>query len=249
MALFDALRTGGFLSPSGACKTFDAKADGYCRGEAVGIVVLKPLRRALEDGDEIQGVLLQNINNTSITNPVLESQTALFREVLTRARICPSNVSYVEAHGTGTRAGDPVEMEAIRQVVGGRNRQSVLHIGPVKANIGHTEAASGAISLIKVLLMMKHGRIPAQVQFEKLNPGISPLEPDRMAISRSLREWNIHGNLHLALVSSYGASGSNAAALVAPPPCRPPIAKSASAEVSAWPISILAASKTSVLEY
>jgi acyl transferase domain-containing protein len=112
-ALFHALCTGGFLNDEGACKTFDEKANGYCRGEAVGIVVLKPLKDALRDGDSVHGVLLatgnsQSINSTSITNPVLASQAALYRDVLARANVDPADISYVEAHGTGTRAGDPV---------------------------------------------------------------------------------------------------------------------------------------------
>ncbi|KAL3473893.1 BcPKS20, polyketide synthase [Aspergillus californicus] len=257
MVLFEAMRVGGFLSSTGACRTFDARADGYCRGEAVGIVLLKPLHRALEDGDEIHGVLLatgnnQNLNNTSITNPVLESQKALYRDVLARAHIHPSNVSYVEAHGTATRAGDPVEMEAIRQVVGGSDRQSVLYVGSMKPSIGHTEAASGVISLIKVMLMMKHNRIPAQVQFEKLNSSIPPLGLDRMRIATALNEWEDHDNLRLALVNSYGASGSNAAAVVAPPPRRACTPESASSELpksSAWPIFISAASEPSIRAY
>jgi acyl transferase domain-containing protein len=137
LALSEAMRVGGFLSETGPCKTFDAQADGYCRGEAVGIVVLKPLHMALQDGDDIQGVLLatgnnQNINNTSITNPVLESQIALYRDVLKRASVHPSDISYIETHGTGTRAGDPVEVEGIRKILGRSNRQSILHIGAVK---------------------------------------------------------------------------------------------------------------------
>lgn len=254
--LFDALRVGGFLSETGPCKTFDARADGYCRGEAVGVVVLKPLARALKDGDDIQGVLLatgnnQNINNTSITNPVLESQAALYRDVLARAGVSPEDVSYVEAHGTGTRSGDPVEVAGIRKVLGGKDRRSTLHIGAVKPNIGHSEGASGVISLIKALLMMKHGKITAQAQFEKLNPNIPALEPDRMAISTSLKEWR--DDLRLAVVNSYGASGNNAAAVVAPPPQRrstawsPP--PSSTTSVSTWPLFISAASTSSLLAF
>ena len=261
--LWDALHAGGFLNETGACKAFDARADGYCRGEAVGIVVLKPLARALDDGDDIQGVLLatgtnQNINSTSITNPVLESQMALYRNVLARAGVSPRDVSYVEAHGTGTRAGDPVEVEGIRRVLGGKDRPSTLHIGAVKANVGHAEGGSGVVSLIKVLLMMKHGKIPPQAHFETLNPNIPTLEPDRMAISTSLREWR--DNLRLTLVNNYGASGSNAAALVAPPPPRLLRSSSLSSSsliepttpapfVSAWPLFFSAASKASLLEY
>ncbi|GLA73911.1 type I Iterative Polyketide synthase (PKS) [Aspergillus tubingensis] len=220
---FDALRSGGFLSETGACKTFDARADGYCRGEAVGVLVLKPLSQALQDGDEIRGILLgtgenQNINNTSITNPVLDSQKALYRKILAQGGISSRQVSYVEAHGTGTRAGDPIEVEGIRQVLGGPNRDSLLHIGGIKANIGHSEGASGVISLIKVLLMMKHRQIPPQANFERLNPNITALEPDCMAIPTSILGWHSSIGPLVALVNSYGASGSNAAALVASPP-------------------------------
>ncbi|KAI1076802.1 hypothetical protein F5B20DRAFT_572644 [Whalleya microplaca] len=257
-ALFDALRAGGFLNNTGACKTFDARADGYCRGEAVGVVVLKRLDKALSDRDSIQGVLVstgnnQNINSTSITNPVLESQTALYKDVLARAGVRPEDVSYVEAHGTGTRSGDPVETEGIRQVLGGKNRRSVLHIGSVKANLGHSEGASGVVSLMKVLLMIKHGMIPPQAHFQKLNSNIQALETDRMAISKSLIEWR--DDLRLALVNSFGASGNNAAAIVAPPP--PESSSSphsmeailSNLSISSWPFFISASSWASLSTY
>ncbi|KAF7858490.1 hypothetical protein EAF04_009090 [Stromatinia cepivora] len=257
-ALFDALRTGGFLSETGPCKTFDALADGYCRGESVGVLILKPLERALKDGNNIQGVLLstgnnQNINTTSITNPVLESQAALYRDVLARAGVNPKDVSYVEVHGTGTRAGDPTEVAGIRQVFGGKDRSTTLHIGAVKPNIGHSEGSSGVISLIKVLLMMKHGKITPQAQFKSLNPNIPALEPDQMAISTSLKEWR--DDLRFAVVNSYGASGNNAAAVVAPPPARssslPTVMESVvpTPPISTWPIFIAAASSVSLLAY
>lgn len=259
-ALFEALHVGGFLNPSGPCYTFDERAAGYCRGEAAGVVVLKPIHSAVQDGDDIQGVLLatgnnQNINSTSITNPVLESQVALYTQVLARAGVSPKDVSYVEAHGTGTRAGDPVEVEGIRKVLGGPERRSTLHVGAVKPNIGHSEGASGIVSLIKVLLMLRHGKITPQANFQQLNPSIRALEPDCMAISRSLKEWD--SVLRLALVNSYGASGNNAAAVVAPPPPR-----SASVSVSSspppmvpvklpstWPIIVTAASKSSLAKH
>ncbi|OJJ70061.1 hypothetical protein ASPBRDRAFT_31942 [Aspergillus brasiliensis CBS 101740] len=258
---FDALRAGGFLSETGPCKTFDARADGYCRGEAVGVLVLKPLSRALQDGDEISGVLLstgenQNINKTSITNPVMESQRALYHDLLARGGISSHQISYVEAHGTGTRAGDPVEMEGIRQALGGPERETLLHIGGVKPNIGHSEGASGVISLIKVLLMMKHRQIAPQANFERLNPHIAALGPDRMAIPTSTLEWNnLRGPL-MALVNNFGASGSNAAALVASPPPPAPLAASLpsptcvrSKSLSKWPVWISAASENSLSAY
>ncbi|KAL4965974.1 uncharacterized protein BDV14DRAFT_199425 [Aspergillus stella-maris] len=261
MVLFDAMRVGGFLSNTGACKTFDAGADGYCRGEGVGVVALKPLQKALDDGDDIQGVLLstgnnQNLNGTSITNPVLASQIALYQDVLTRSNVAARDISYVEAHGTGTRAGDPAEVEGIRQVLGRSEggRETSLHIGAIKANIGHAEGAAGVLSLIKVLLMMKHGKIPPQAHFKTLNPNISALEPDHLAIPTTLRGWT--DDMRLSMVNSYGASGNNAAAIVAPPPAqlsmRPTVAsKTASipASASSWPIFISAASEHSLLAY
>ncbi|KAF5531571.1 polyketide synthase [Fusarium mexicanum] len=144
LALFDAMHTGGFLSKTGACKRFDAAADGYCRGEAVDVVVLKPLAGALADKENIHDVILatgnnQNTKGTTIINPVLESQAALYRHVLKRAGLSAKDVSYVEAHGTGTRAGDLVEMGSIRQVLGESRRATTLHVGSLKANIGHSE--------------------------------------------------------------------------------------------------------------
>ncbi|KAK8069620.1 BcPKS19- polyketide synthase [Apiospora phragmitis] len=260
-ALSDALRAGGFLSATGPCKPFDARADGYCRGEAVGVVVLKPLTAALRDGDDIQGVLLatgnnQNVNSTSITNPVLESQAALYQDILSRARVSPQDISYVEAHGTGTRAGDPVEMAGIRQVLGGKDRASTLHVGAVKANVGHSEAASGIVSLIKVLLMMRYGKITPQAQFRSLNPDMPPLESDGLTIATSLKIWS--DRLRLALVNNFGASGNNAAAIVAPPPPPSPspwmetesaVAAARTASTSIFLPIISAASTTSLFSY
>ncbi|GLA98441.1 type I Iterative Polyketide synthase (PKS) [Aspergillus tubingensis] len=248
----DALRASGFTNETGTCKALDSRADGYCRGEGVGVVILKHLARALQDGDNIQGVLLatgnnQNINNTSITNPVLASQVALYKDVLGRAGVKPADVSYVEAHGTGTRAGDPVEIQGIREVFGGKDRPSILNIGAVKANVSHAEGASGVVSLIKVLLMMKHGKIPGQAELHALNPNIPALEPDRMAIPTSPREWR--DSMRLAVVNNYGASGNNASAVVAPPPLQQYSASPTLPSASTWPVFISAASRASLLAY
>ncbi|KAF5675686.1 polyketide synthase [Fusarium circinatum] len=145
LALFVTMHTGGFLSKPSACNTFNAAADGYCRGEAVGVVVLQPLPAALADKDDIHGVTPatgnnQNMKGTTIINPALESQAGLYRHVLKRARLSAKEVSYVEAHGTGTRAGDPVEMGAIRQVLDESRRATTLHVDSLKANIGHSKA-------------------------------------------------------------------------------------------------------------
>lgn len=123
-----------------------------------------------------------------------------------------------------------------------------MHIGSVKPNIGYSEGALGIISLIKVLLMMKHGKISPQAQFNTLNPNISDLEPDNMVISKSLKEWS--DDLRFVVVNNYGASGNNAAAVVAPPPPKSSsFASVPSPLVASWPILIFAASKASLLTY
>ena len=215
------LAAAGFLSPTGACKPFDAAADGYCRGEGVAVVVLKSLASAIEENDSILGVITgsavnQNENPNPITVPHSESQSAVYHNVASMADIDPYSVSYVEAHGTGTPVGDPIECQSIRQVFGSPSREETLYFGSVKGNIGHTEATAGIAGLIKVLLMMRHGTIPAQAGFSNLNPNIPSLEADRMAIPASTRKWS--SSSRLACINSYGAAGSNAAIMVRPKP-------------------------------
>ncbi|KXX79217.1 Conidial yellow pigment biosynthesis polyketide synthase [Madurella mycetomatis] len=214
------LAKAGFLSPTGQCKPFDASADGYCRSEGAGLVVLKKLKQALADGDQILGVIPAAATNQgglscSITVPQPTAQQELYRTVLTRAGFGPEHVTYVEAHGTGTQAGDPIEMESIRAVLAkdstGSVRQGTLYIGSVKGNIGHCETAAGVAGLLKVLAMLKHGRIPAQANHSLLNPKIPSLEADKLAIARSVRDWDVP--FRAALISSYGAAGSNCALL------------------------------------
>ncbi|KAJ5604419.1 hypothetical protein N7510_009573 [Penicillium lagena] len=158
------LGAANFLSPTGGSKSFDDRADGYCRGEGAGIILLKRLDRAIADKDRILGVIAgsavnQNDNAYPVTVPVSLSQTALYRRVLDIASLSPRRVSYVEAHGTGTPKGDPIECASIRQVFGGQADRK-LYLGSVKGNIGHAEAASGVAGLIKVLLMMQKRLIP-----------------------------------------------------------------------------------------
>ncbi|OCK81842.1 beta-ketoacyl synthase [Lepidopterella palustris CBS 459.81] len=211
------LKAAGFLSPTGQCKPFDVLGDGYCRGEGVGVVVLKPLATALEEKDNILGVIVgsaanQNVNCSHITVPHSGSQNNLYKKVMNLAGVTPESVSYVEAHGTGTGVGDPVECRSIREAFGGPQREHTLHFGSVKGNIGHTEATAGVAGLIKVLLMMQHGKIPAQASHSSLNPKIPPLEVDRMEIPRDVLPWN--SSSRIACVNSYGAAGSNAAVMV-----------------------------------
>jgi acyl transferase domain-containing protein len=213
------LAAANFLTSTGGCKAFDSRADGYCRGEGAGLVLLKKLSCAISDGDQILGVIVgsavnQNDNAYPITVPVSSSQTALYRRVLGLAAMDAQMVSYVEAHGTGTPKGDPTECQSIKEVFGGQERR--LHFGSVKGNTGHTEAAAGVAGLIKVLLMIQKRKIPPQASFASLNPNIPPLEADNMAIARTVQPWN--AEFKVACVNNYGAAGSNASVIIAQPP-------------------------------
>lgn len=215
------LAAASFLSPTGPTKPFDARADGYCRGEGVGLVVLKKLTAALANGDNILGVIAgsavnQNSNSTSITVPHSPSQISLYRKISSLSGIDPGNVSFVEAHGTGTPVGDPIELASIREVFAGSRRTKPLHVASVKGNIGHLEGASGAAALIKVLLMMQYKTIPVQANFTSLNPKIPALEPGRIEIPLSTHEWD--ADFQVACINNYGAAGSNAAMIVCQPP-------------------------------
>lgn len=218
--LFRSLAAAHFLSPTGQCKPFDAKADGYCRGEGAGAVFLKRLDAALADGDPILGVIAgttvqQNSNHTPLFVPNAPSLSTLFNNVLKKADIMPGQISVVEAHGTGTAVGDPVEYSSIRQVLGGENRPSnrpKLLISSVKGLIGHLECTSGVISLIKVLLMLQKCCVPPQASFAEASPALQAKSTDCMHIPTAMIPWS--DNFKAALVNNYGASGSNAAAVV-----------------------------------
>ncbi|OQE09457.1 hypothetical protein PENVUL_c006G02806 [Penicillium vulpinum] len=218
--LYQNLAGASFLSSTGASKAFDADANGYCRGEGVGVVVLKTLTQALLDGNSVLAVIRgsavnQAMNCSPITVPVSKSQTSLYRKALSMAGVDPRDVTYVEAHGTGTPVGDPIECESVRQAFGGPQRENTLFVGSVKDNIGHTEAASGPAALIKTVLMMQKHSIPKQANFTKLNPKIYPLEPDCMAIPQETIPWM--STRRIAVVNNYGAAGSNAAIVIDDP--------------------------------
>ncbi|MDH6059684.1 polyketide synthase, partial [Chrysosporum bergii ANA360D] len=164
------------LSPDGRCKTFDFQADGYARAEGCGMVVLKRLSDAIADNDNIlaliRGAAVNHDGYTSgLTVPSGPSQRAVIQQALADAGIHPDQISYIEAHGTGTSLGDPIEMGAIGQVFG--QRSQMLFVGSVKTNIGHTEAAAGIAGLIKVVLSMQHGEIPANLHFDQPSPYIN----------------------------------------------------------------------------
>ena len=170
--LFAGLSRAQFLSKTGSCKTFDDGADGFCRGDGVGTVVLKRLEDAEADNDPILGVILGTSTNhsaeaVSITQPHAETQEFLYRKILRNSGVDFRDVSYVEMHGTGTQAGDGAEMRSVSNVFAprqqGRLPGQTLHVGAIKANIGHGEASAGVASLIKVLLMLQRNAIPPHV--------------------------------------------------------------------------------------
>ena len=206
------------LSLDGRCKTFDAAADGYVRGEGCGMVVLKRLDDALADGDRILALIRgsainQDGRSQGLTVPNGPSQQAVIRQALANAGIEPSQVSYVEAHGTGTSLGDPIEVGALGAVFG-PTREHPLLIGSVKTNIGHLESAAGIAGLIKVVLSLQHGEIPAHLHVNNPSPHISWDElPLKIATERTIALSH-----QFAGVSSFGFSGTNAHIVLEAPP-------------------------------
>ena len=218
--LFQNLGAANFLSPTGASRAFDSEACGYCRGEGAGLIVLKPLSQAEADHDSILAIIPgtavnQGSNCSPITVPHSESQSGLYCQALKTARVDAHQVSYVEAHGTGTQVGDPIEYESVNSTFGGSDRPSDLFLGSVKDNIGHLEAASGIAGVIKTLLMIQHATIPRQPNFRSLNPKIVFNHENRIKIPTATEIWQ--DSERTALVTNYGAAGSNAAIVVQGP--------------------------------
>ncbi|KAL8729519.1 MAG: hypothetical protein Q9166_004691 [cf. Caloplaca sp. 2 TL-2023] len=220
------LAKAGFLSTTGQCKPFANDADGYCRAEGVGLVFLKSLNQALQDNNQILGVICGAASNqgglsSSITVPHSPTQVALYRQILDQASMDPYAVSYVEAHGTGTQIGDPLEIASIREVFGGPDRETTLHVGSIKGNIGHCETAAGAAGFIKAILLLQKGILPVLTSHTGLNSKIANLDLDRMAIASNNQEWRTP--FRAVCVNSYGAAGSNAAVLLCQPPSKPSV--------------------------
>ncbi len=203
------------LSPDGRCKTFDALANGTVRGEGCGVAVLKRLSDALADGDRIWAIIRGSATNQDgrsggFTAPNAVSQEALLRQALDDAGVSPARVGYIEAHGTGTSLGDPIEAEAIKEVLGEpRPDGSPCVLGSVKTNIGHTEAAAGIAGIVKTVLSLKHGLIPRHLNFRNLNPRISFSETP-FVIPLEEKVWVRGPNPRIAGVSSFGLTGVNA---------------------------------------
>ena len=207
------------LARDGRCKTFDAAADGYGRGEGCGVVVLKRLAEAQAAGDRIHAVVRGSAVNhdghsNGLTAPNGSAQEAVIRAALANAGLEASSVGYVETHGTGTLLGDPIEVLSLNRVYGaGRSRESPLVIGSVKANVGHLEGAAGIAGLIKTALCLQHERIAPQINFRQPNPKLR-WDDLSVRVAAEAIEWPRAGLPRAAGVSAFGISGTNAHLLV-----------------------------------
>ncbi|GAA1507219.1 hypothetical protein GCM10009677_44740 [Sphaerisporangium rubeum] len=215
------------LAPDGRCKTFDAAADGYGRGEGGGVVVLKRLADAQRDGDNVLAVVRGTAvrhdgvsSGMTVPNPL--SQQAVIAAALDQAGLDPADVDYVEAHGTGTALGDPIELRALEAVIGHVHPPAdPLLVGSVKTNIGHLEAAAGVAGLLKLTLALHHREIPGHLHFTDPNPNVD-WSRLHVRVVEERRPWPARGRTRAGGVSGFGASGTNAHAVLTEPPARSP---------------------------
>ncbi|MCP3097312.1 type I polyketide synthase [Myxococcus sp. K15C18031901] len=225
-----ALSSSRGLAPDGRCKTFDAAANGFVRAEGCIVLVLKRLSDALAHGDEILSLVVGSAVNqdgasSGLMVPNGPAQERVIEQALANAGIKPSQLSYVEAHGTGTSLGDPIEMQALARVLGGkRNADAPLFVGSVKTNIGHLEATAGLAGVLKTALALRREAIPPNLHFHRLNPDIV-LEGAPVVVPTSPQPWPRAEQPRLAGVSAFGISGTNAHVILQEPPApapRPP---------------------------
>ncbi|CAG8380102.1 unnamed protein product [Penicillium salamii] len=209
----------GVLSPTSICHTFDESADGYARAEAVGSLYLKTLSQAIADGDPIRAVIRGtsiNANGKSpgISHPSAQDQEMVIRQAYASAGLDLNQTGYFECHGTGTPVGDPLEVSAIGNVFGNvRTAEDPLLMGSVKTNLGHGEAASAISSLIKTVLCLEKGEIPATIGIKRLNPALN-LRDGRLQIVQKLSPWPTAQSYRRASVNSFGYGGANAHAIL-----------------------------------
>ncbi|MFD4628499.1 beta-ketoacyl synthase N-terminal-like domain-containing protein [Streptomyces sp. NPDC058284] len=217
-----AARFGG-LSATGRCHTFDARADGFVRGEGGGLVVLKPLAAARRDGDTVYCVIRGSAVNSDgatdgLTLPSGQAQRDVVRLACRRAGVTPDQVQYVELHGTGTPVGDPIEAAALGAALGrDPARTAPLAVGSAKTNVGHLEAAAGIVGLLKTALSIHHGQLAPSLNFTTPNPAI-PLSDLGLTVQRRTGDWPRPGLPLIAGVSSFGMGGTNSHVVLAAEP-------------------------------
>ncbi|WP_344416217.1 beta-ketoacyl synthase N-terminal-like domain-containing protein, partial [Amycolatopsis minnesotensis] len=241
----------GALSPDGHCYTFDARANGYVRGEGGAVVVLKRLADALRDGDHVHCVIRGGaINNdgggSSYTTPDRAAQARLLRAAFANAMVDPATAAFVELHGTGTPVGDPIEAAALGEVLGAaEGREAPLRVGSAKTNVGHLEGAAGIVGFVKAALALEHGEFPASLNFRSVNPGI---ELDRLNLRVQQERGALPGGGRdrVGGVSSFGMGGTNCHVVLSAPPERPRAEHRAPARLDTVPV-VLSARSASAL--
>ncbi len=209
----------GMLCEDGRCKTFSDKANGYVRGEGVGMLMVKPLKKAIQDGNMIHAVVKGTAENhggrtNSLTAPSPKSQSEVIKKAINDADIEFNRISYIECHGTGTPLGDPIEIEGLKIVtsdlIKDKNNLQQCKLGSIKSNIGHLEYGAGVVGLIKVILQMKHKKIAKSLHCDHINPYIN-LTGTPFVIAQHASDWNVEpGQTRIAGVSSFGFGGVNA---------------------------------------
>jgi acyl transferase domain-containing protein/acyl-CoA synthetase (AMP-forming)/AMP-acid ligase II/acyl carrier protein len=207
------LSKAGMMASDGRCKTFDKKADGYVRSEGAGLLLLKPLSRAKADGDAIYAVIRGSATNqdghgSAISAPNGEAQQRVIKSACERAGVLPGDLDYVEAHGTGTALGDPIEVNALGELLKLGSTGKPCPIGSVKTNIGHCESAAGTASLIKAAMVLQHGTVPPSLHFEEPNPLI-PFDDYTVRVQSELGPLAQCDRPRLAGVNSFGIGGTN----------------------------------------
>ena len=235
-------KEGEILSHDGHCRAFDADSTGTVLGNGVGVVVLKRLEDAIQDGDTVHAMVRASaINNdgslkVSYLAPSVEGQAAVYTEAYAVGDINPETISYVEAHGTGTLVGDPIEVTALTQAFRMyTEKKNFCGLGSVKSNIGHLDTAAGVAAFIKVVMALKHRQIPPSLNFRRPNPALQ-LEESPFYIVDSLKEWEKGDTPRRAAVSSLGVGGTNAHVVVEESPELPP-----SKQVRDWQLFVLSA--------
>ncbi|MDZ7831610.1 MAG: SDR family NAD(P)-dependent oxidoreductase [Desulfobacterales bacterium] len=214
----------GMMAPDGRCKSFDADADGYVRGEGCGVVILKRFSDALADGDEILAVIRgtavnQDGRSNSLTAPSGPAQQRVLKTALADAGVDARELGYIEAHGTGTAIGDPIELGSLKNVVAnGRSPEDRCWIGSVKSNIGHLEAASGTASLAKAVMSIQNGIIPPNLNYRTPTPHV-PLDDSPIDVPTENQSWPADRR-RLAGISSFGFGGTNAHVIIEEAPIR-----------------------------